>query len=75
MPGLRVAKQENILNQLGKTPLLNNNPAAEPFAYFCPAGRGNDVPLIYENLRTATSFAGTSILRKTWMNSPGTCTG
>ena len=58
--GCRWPSKENILNQLGKTPLLNNNPpAAEPFAYFCPAGLVEMTsPLIYENLRIGNILCG-----------------
>lgn len=58
--GCRWPSKENILNQLGKTPLLNNNPpAAEPFAYFCPAGLVEMTsPLIYENQRIGSILCG-----------------
>ncbi len=58
--GCRWPSKENILSQLEKTPLLNNNPpASEPFAYFCPAGLVEMTsPLIYENHRIGSIICG-----------------
>ncbi|OPZ75638.1 MAG: Sensor histidine kinase YpdA [Firmicutes bacterium ADurb.Bin456] len=58
--GCRWPSKKNILSQLEKTPLLNNNsPAAEPFAYFCPAGLVEMMsPLIYENQRIGNILCG-----------------